>query len=191
MSRKRNILYTTWWNMIRRCEDTRSISFHNYGDRGIKVCKEWHDFKCFEKWAFNNGYVKGSSLDRIDFNGNYEPSNCRWVDAKTQANNRRTNRFVYYQGNKYSLSQLCEKLNLNYSRINNRIQDGWDVYKAIEKGNDTNQGKKFLTYNGKTMSQAEWSKELGFSKNVISERLRWGWSVEQALTTPVRKRGSI
>lgn len=67
-----------------------------YGGRGITICDEWLDYNNFKKWAFQNGFdpslnKEQQSLDRIDCNGNYEPTNCRWADIKTQNKNRRIN----------------------------------------------------------------------------------------------------
>lgn len=80
--------------MRQRCNDPAHKSYHNYGGRGITVCSEWDDYAAFERWAFDNGYDPSApygacTLDRIDVNGNYEPGNCRWVDAKEQAKNKR------------------------------------------------------------------------------------------------------
>lgn len=88
-------LYGVWLGMRRRCDYKKHRDYPNYGGRGIKVCPQWRDsFSSFYEWAIANGYDETApymacTLDRIDPDGDYEPSNCRWVDAKTQANNRR------------------------------------------------------------------------------------------------------
>ena len=92
--RKATRLYKVWIGMRQRCNDPNQKSYPDYGGRGIRVCQEWDNFEAFESWAMSNGYDPNSvnrecTIDRIDVNGNYEPSNCRWVSAAVQNKNKR------------------------------------------------------------------------------------------------------
>lgn len=92
--RRNERIYSIWRGMKLRCLNPNNKSYKDYGGRGISICPEWMDFKNFDAWATATGYDPDApfgecTLDRINTNGNYEPRNCRWVDMKVQANNRR------------------------------------------------------------------------------------------------------
>lgn len=83
-------LYRVWNAMKQRCNTSTSQSYVDYGGRGISYCMAWEEYIPFRDWALSHGYKKKLLLDRIDNDGNYEPSNCRWVLSVISAENRRT-----------------------------------------------------------------------------------------------------
>ena len=100
--------------MLQRCTRPTHHKYPNYGGRGITVCAEWRSFEDFYKWATANGYNEGLSLDRIDDNGNYEPSNCRWTDMTTQCNNKRTNVWLERNGEIHTMVEWTRLLDIDY-----------------------------------------------------------------------------
>ena len=180
----KNRLYRIWADMKRRCKNPDRPCYKDYGGRGIRVCQEWENsFDSFREWALNNGYSDDLSIDRIDNDGNYEPSNCRWATPKEQANNKRNNFYISYKGETRTLTEWCEVFGLDRNIVAMRIyRDNIPFEEAIKKGNRV---KRLLTYKGKTQSIAEWTRELGFKKNTLDNRLnKLGWTVEKALSTP-------
>lgn len=130
----RSRLENIYYGMIDRCFNNKNKSFLHYGGRGITVCEEWKNNKqSFLDWANANGYDDKLQIDRIDYNGNYEPSNCRWVDVIVQANNRSNNRIIEENGTKYTLSEISKKYNINYSTLCSRIRKGEDVLSSAKR----------------------------------------------------------
>lgn len=82
-------LYNIWKNMRQRCNNPKNPDFTLYGARGVTVCEEWDDFAVFRDWAESHGYRDELTLDRIEPDGNYEPSNCRWATWREQRLNQR------------------------------------------------------------------------------------------------------
>ena len=129
----RTRLYVIWCHMIERCYNARSWAFANYGGRGVQVCEEWRNsFVAFREWAITNGYDNMLTLDRIDNDGNYEPSNCKWSTDKEQSNNRRTNRLLTYRGETKTMTQWAETIGMPVGTFKRRLYYGWSVEKAIE-----------------------------------------------------------
>lgn len=107
-----------WRGFRQRCYNPNQPDFKYYGGRGITVCPEWKDdFKAFYDWAMSNGYQDNLTLDRIDCNGNYEPSNCRWVTMKVQTNNKRCNIRVVVDGKEMSLKELSKVTGIKYTTL--------------------------------------------------------------------------
>jgi len=130
-------LCNSYRNMLARCYNKNRKDYKFYGARGIKVCAEWRNSSVkFFNWAFAHGWTLGLTLDRIDVNGDYAPDNCRWVDLKTQCNNRRSNTFCTYKGESKTLTQWCQELGLNYDTVRRRIRRGLPVEEAFERRKD-------------------------------------------------------
>lgn len=114
-------IYKTYTAMKQRCYNQNNPAYIYYGSRGIKVCDEWTDkengFENFYNWATSNGYQENLTLDRIDNNGNYEPSNCRWVTMEYQDNNKRNNRYITYKGETHTVAEWAKKANIPYNKV--------------------------------------------------------------------------
>lgn len=126
-----NPCYRVWVDMIKRCTNENSNNYYNYGGRGITVCNEW--LNSFEKFYKDMGERPGPeySIDRKDTNGNYEPNNCKWSTDKEQANNRRNNVIIEYLGEKYTMVELCKKLDIDLIYFRNRYYRNFTIDEII------------------------------------------------------------
>ena len=110
-------------SMFYRCYNPKCSQYKNYGGRGIKVCDEWKEsIEAFAEWVKTSNYEEGLTLDRIDVNGNYEPSNCRWATIKQQANNRRTSAYITINGETKTVAEWSEYSGLKPSTISRRYR---------------------------------------------------------------------
>jgi len=118
-------IYACWLAMHSRCEKPQNRSYKNYGGRGIRVCNEWSDAIRFKEWAMKNGYRDDLQIERINNDGNYEPSNCRWATPIEQANNKRTSKLVEINGETKTAAEWARTVGISYSSILNRLRRGW------------------------------------------------------------------
>lgn len=127
-------LYNTWLHIKTRCYNQNYNRYKDWGGRGITMCDEWlHDPVAFYDWAMSNGYKEDLTIDRIDVNGNYEPDNCRWVDRKTQSNNRRDNVKFTYDNKTLTIAQWSRELGIPENTIRSRYLRGKSVEKCLQK----------------------------------------------------------
>jgi hypothetical protein len=120
-------LHTIWINMRNRCQQPSSSRFACYGGRGIRVCDDWQDFETFRKWATASGYKEGLSIERVDVDGNYEPSNCAWIEPHQQRHNKQNSRKLTWNGKTLAPRQWAEELGISYEAIQLRVSRGWDT----------------------------------------------------------------
>lgn len=126
-------IYRVWESMKRRCDSKKAERYANYGGRGITYCEEWEDFKGFYEWVEESGYKEGLTIDRIDVNGNYEPSNCRWVTLEQQSFNKTNSRKFNYKGEELTIAELAKASGKSYHLVYQRlVKLGWNVNDSIK-----------------------------------------------------------
>src|ERR1700721_39578 len=191
----------SWEAMLDRCFNKNSTKFHAYGERGITVCDRWLTYKNF--LVDMGERPLGTTLDRKDNNGNYEPGNCRWATPKQQANNRRDNIILEAFGRKQTLRQWAEEYGLPVSTFSGRLKNHsveealkLPLYGALSspemkaKFYRNRKSNRMIEAFGQRKTLVEWSEEYGIRSAVLGARIsRRGMTSEQALTTPLMARG--
>lgn len=132
-------LYNIWSKMKDRCDNPNIKLYKYYGERGVFICDEWLNFENFRDWALSNSYEDGLSIDRINNNDGYYPENCRWVDAITQSNNRRSNHNVSWHDETHTIAEWARIFGISYSLLWQRIrrndmQDFEEYFKGVDLG---------------------------------------------------------
>ena len=127
-------LYAVWTMMKQRCNNPNNKEYQWYGARGIKVCEERLNVETFYEWCMNHGYKEGLTIDRIDTNKDYEPSNCRFLTRAEQQSNKTNTHFIEYEGEVHTLTQWSEILGIPRTTLSNRlILLGWSIERAFGK----------------------------------------------------------
>lgn len=126
-------LYGIWLQMKNRCYNLKTERYPDYGGRGITICNEWKDdFKAFYDWAMSHGYQENLTIDRINNDGNYEPSNCRWITRERQAINKRNNHNITFNGETHCYAEWARITGIPRHAIVNRIAHyGWSIDRAL------------------------------------------------------------
>lgn len=179
-------IYKRYTGMIKRCYNKNEQFYSRYGGRGIKVCDEWkNDFMSFYNWAITNGYDKSLSLDRIDNNSDYEPSNCRFTNAEVQANNKNNNYLYDYNGGIFSVSQIARFENINRATLQSRLHKGVPLNDAIFIAKNGNRVKRKKS----PKSRMSICDNLGINYNAINSIMyRQKISFEEAIAYYLNKK---
>lgn len=136
-------IYTSWNAMKMRCLNSRNLIFKNYGGRGIKVCKRWMKFENFYKDMGER--PEGMNLGRINNNGDYKPSNCRWETQKQQNGNKTNSRLIVIGGRKMLPVEWAKVSGINYNTLNTRLLRGWSFFDAVFRKTGSYEKKKSKT----------------------------------------------
>jgi hypothetical protein len=124
----------SYTSMINRCYNKKHPHYKDYGGRGIKVCIRWR--KSFFNFLEDMGRKpEGLTLERIDNNKGYYKENCKWATWEEQANNRRNNKYITYNGKTQTMAQWAKEYNIPRNTFYNRIKAGWSIERAILKSN--------------------------------------------------------
>lgn len=123
-------IFKTWSGMRQRCTNPNVHNFARYGGKGIKVCARWHTFENF--YADMGEQPAGQTIERINGDGDYEPSNCKWATPTEQATNRHTTRFVMFDDERVPMSHASRALGLGDTAVSKRLKRGWTIERALE-----------------------------------------------------------
>ena len=181
-------IYGIYRGMLNRCYNENLVQYPDYGGRGIYVCDEWrgeNGFINFMNWAMSHGYRDDLTIDRINNNGPYSPENCRWVTMVIQANNKRSNVYIEYNGESHTISEWSTITGIPYATLRKRLNDGWDINRIFNT--PVNDYIQIITNsNGESHTISEWSTITGLNRDLIYDRLyKQNWDVDKALYTSV------
>lgn len=175
--------YLAWGDMKQRCSNPNNRNYKNYGGRGITVCKRWLDSA--GNFLIDMGpRPRHGSIDRIDNDGDYAPSNCRWVNNKEQQSNRRDNRRVVVDGQSKTIAQWAVGSGLSQHVITSRLKSGWPERDAVSMPVGVSRiNQRWLELDGHQQTLVDWARQIDIHPSAITWRLKQGWSIRKTLTT--------
>lgn len=204
----KNIHYSRWRQMHRRCYNPKDSAYKSYGGRGITVCEAWHDVSVFVA-QLPDGHWVGAEIDRINNDGNYEPGNVRWATPKQNSGNRRSARLLTFDGRTQSQREWAKEMGLPDQTIHHRLTSlGWSVDRALSEptmsvlevakaaskkrweGHET-KGKPppktvrrvlFVEHDGQKLTLSELSEVVGIpARSLYSRIFELKWPVSRAI----------
>ncbi|MFF2531236.1 hypothetical protein ACFVS2_20250 [Brevibacillus sp. NPDC058079] len=188
-------LYNIWRTFNSRCYNPNQDGYENYGGKGIQVCKEWHDFETFASWCLKNGYEKNLILKRLDPNGDFSPSNCKFMTVVESSYYRVNTLWIHYKGNRITLRQLSEQTGIPLRVLQNRYNKGWRgerLYSPVSNhvGYRVKEQQNHITINGITKTIADFARESGLTYNGLYLRIKKGVPEHLLLAKP-RGKGKV
>lgn len=125
-------LYRIWKTMRTRATNPNRPQAKDYVLRGVGICEEWNDYSKFREWAMANGYADDLSIDRVDNDKGYFPSNCRWITLAEQQSNKRSNHVIEFDGLVFrTVKQAAEHYGLSLKALEHRLQRKWPLKRAL------------------------------------------------------------
>ena len=184
MSKER--LYSIWRAMHDRCENKKNVRYKDYGGRGIKICEEWAYYSKFCAWAYSSGYMELYTIERIDVNGNYEPSNCKWITLEEQAKNKQNTVRPICNGMELEIEGWDSFSGAKRRYIIDKLESGLPIkqpYKIV--GNDRPSTVSVKQYNGKWEYRFSAPKTLDGKRSYI---VKGGFETRQEAFAAMHKR---
>lgn len=176
---KNRRLYYCWSGMKQRCRSAKRKDSKYYYYKKIGYCDEWESFENFQEWALNNGYADNLTLDRIDGDKSYSPSNCRWITIQEQQRNRSFCLYFTYEGETKTLAEWARVFGVDRTTLHDRIfVFGYPFEEAI-KSHIMKRGSKPIKYNDKIYTQSEFVKMFKTSHQRVNNLRNKGYSVDQ------------
>lgn len=190
--RNHHPLYKIWEAMLRRCRNEHDTSYANYGGRGVTVCARWT--ASFTAFLADMGERPSPrhTLDRIDTNGHYEPSNCRWATQREQMRNVRYNQRVTWRGETHCIVEWAEITGISDKALYSRVARGWDPERALTTPARAMRKRgslhRVLTVGGVARTVREWAAITGLKPKTILARIYSGHDEAAAVTAPLDPR---
>ena len=175
-------LYKVWRSMKARCQNPNDASYRIYGARGIAVFPAWNLFKPFLSWATANGYREGLTIERVDNDSGYCPTNCTWIPKAEQSSNTRRCKLITWRGQTKILKAWARTLGLPYCVIQTRLTKyGWSIDAAFTRPvlAPNRRNVRVIEHNGEARSIAEWARFLGIPYGTLHNKLNRGESIRQ------------